>query len=432
MIRSFLCLVSVLALSVVSGVGGEEIPGREQTRTVVLTNAVIHVGNGQRIDGGTVVFDKGSITAVGSDVSIPADAEVINCSGKHVYPGFIAPETTIGLTEIDAVRSTRDATEVGHFNPNARAETAYDPDSEIIPTIRSNGILIANVTPTGGVISGMSSLMRLDGWTREDIAIQSRSGMVMNWVNMHPVNAWWMEKSEEEQREEIEKRIAEVQEFFREAFAYYRAAEAGLDTTKKDIRYEAMRSVFNGTIPLLVNASSQRQIEAALDLSKQYELRMIITGGAEAVRIIDRLKSEGVPVILHNVHSLPRREEDPYDQAYSLPARLAESGALFCLSGDGSWRQRDLPFQAGTARAFGLSEEDAVKALTLSPARIFGIEERYGSLEVGKSATFFVSEGDALDVRTNKVVQAWIDGRVVDLDNRHKRLSEKYRERYKQ
>jgi imidazolonepropionase-like amidohydrolase len=420
----------ILVLTVHMARAGEEIPGADQKQPIVLTNATVHIGNGSRIERGSVLFDAGKIVAIGTNVQVPATAQRIDCSGKHIYPGFITPESILGLTEIGAVRATHDNAEVGRFNPNVRAETAYNPDSEIIPTIRSNGVLLANVMPTGGIVSGQSSLMRLDGWTREDIAIQPRSAMVMNWVNMHPVNAWWMEKTQEEQHEEISKRLSEIDEFFREAYAYTRGADVGLDTTKIDIRYEAMRRVFNGSLPLIVNASTQRQMEAAMDLAKKYDLRLVINGATEAEQVIDRLKSQRVAVILQRVNSLPRRDEDPYDQAFTLPALLVANGIQFCLSAEGFWRQRDLPFEAGTARAFGLAEEEAVKAITLSAASIFGVDDAYGSLEVGKSATLFVSSGDALDVRTNVVEQAWIDGRSVDLDNKHKRLSRKYRERY--
>ncbi len=421
-----------LALCAVFGTlkAGEEIPGKATSEAVVFTNATIHTAAGPVITGGSLVMKDGKIVAVGTEVQRPEAAVVIDCQGKHLYPGFIAPFTTIGLIEIDAVRSTNDMSESGSINPNARAETAYNPDSEIIPTIRNNGILLANVTPTGGLVSGMSSMMRMDGWTREDIAVTPRSAMVVNWPNMNVIKAWWMSKSAEEQKKDIAQQLQEINTVFREARAYWLAAKSNVDTSRRDIRFEAMRAVFDRTLPVIITAGSQRQIEAALDLAEQFDIRVVINGGYEAPYVADRLKRLDVPVIVQRVHSLPQRDESGYDEAFTLAARLQAAGVKFCLSDNGSWQQRNLPFQAGTAIAFGLAPDAALSAITLWPAQIFGIDASYGSLEEGKSATLFLSTGDALDGRTIGVERAWIDGREVDLSNRHKRLSTKYRERY--
>ena len=429
--QSVLTLVVAVLWAAIGVQAGEEIPGAPQTTPVVITNATIHRGNGEVLQGASVMFEEGLITAIGPGLEAPANATVIDGTGKHVYPGFILPATTLGLTEIDAVRPTHDMNEVGPFNPNVTAATAYDPDSELIPTIRTNGILLANAAPTGGTISGMSSLMRLDGWTKEDLAVQMRSGLVVNWPNMSGSKPRWSEMTDDEWQKQQQEAVKGVEDYFRAAYAYARAAEVGLDNSKNDIRFEAMRRVFDGTLPVIVSANYQRQIEAALDLAEEYNLRLIIRGGAEADRVADRLNKRRVPVILRRVHSLPIRAEAPYDEAFTLPAALAEAGVEFCFEGSGAWRQRDVPFEAGTACAYGLDKERAVQALTLSAARIFGVEDRFGSLEVGKSATLFVSAGDALDVRSNIVEHAWIDGRTLDLSNRHKRLSTKYRERAK-
>lgn len=428
---TYLALVFAVVVAASGHVtAGEEIPGKLTAEAVVFTNATIHPASGPVIQRGSLVMKDGKILAVGADVQRPESAVVIDCQGKHLYPGFIAPMTTIGLTEIDAVRSTNDMSEAGSINPNARAEAAYNPDSEIIPTIRTNGVLLANVAPNGGLISGISSIMRLDGWTREDIAVSPRSAMVLNWPNMNVVKAWWMPTPPEEQKKQIAEQLEAVNTVFREARAYWLAAKNGIDTTKRDIRYEAMRAVFDRTIPVIVTAGSQRQIEAALDLAEAYNIRMIINGGYEAPFVADRLKKMNVPVIVQRVHSLPQRDESGYDEAYNLAARLHAAGVKFCLSDNGSWQQRNLPFQAGTAIAYGLAQDAALAAISLWPAQIFGIDAAYGSLEQGKSATLFLSSGDALDGRTIGVERAWIDGREVDLSNRHKRLTTKYRERY--
>jgi len=428
----FVLAALFLPLTVVFALAGSEIPGKAQIKPIALVKATVHTVSGGTLNNASVVFDKGRIVSVGTSVDIPAGAEVIDCSGKHIYPGFIAPVAATGLVEIDAVRSTRDIAEVGSMNPNVRAEVAYNPDSEIIPTVRYNGILLANVCPAGGTISGMSSVMRLDGWTREDIAVSPTSALVVNWPSMDVMNAPWIKKSADEQRKEIDKNVRELIDYLRAARAYSVAARAGVDSTKRDIRFEAMRAVFERGLPLMVNVTTQRQIESALDMQRELGLKIILVGAQDASRCLTQIKSAGVPIIIGRVHGLPRHEEDGYDATYTLPALLASNGIPFAFSEGGHWQQRNLPFNAGSSIAFGCSELDAEKGLTLWPAQILGIDANYGSLEVGKSATLFVSAGNALDARTNILNAAYIDGRAVDLSNRHTKLTTKYRARSQQ
>ncbi|MBU3741992.1 MAG: amidohydrolase [Candidatus Kapabacteria bacterium] len=425
-------LLALLAtvLTVVPARAGDEIPGAAQATPIAITNATVHTVTKGTLERATIVFDKGVITAVGptSSVVVPGGARVIDGTGKHVYPGFIAPSTTIGLTEVDAVRSTRDMAEVGDVNPNARAETAYNPDSEIIPTIRYNGILLANVLPQGGIVSGLASLMRLDGWTREDIAVLPRSAIVLNWPSMDVITAWWMRESPEEQRKASEEAIRTIYDLFTEARAY--AALSAVDSSKRDVRHDEFRRVFTDKLPVIVSASSRRQIEAVLNFAKAFGIRVILNGATEAPYMLAEIKAAGVSVIVQRVHSLPSAAEAPYDEAFTLPSKLAAAGIPFAFSEGGAWQQRNLPFNAGTAVAFGLSEQIAERALTIEPATMLGVQAQYGSLEVGKSATLFVSAGNALDGLTNKLEAAFIDGRTVDLSNRHVKLTKKYRERY--
>lgn len=425
-----LLLLALTLIAVSIARSGDEIPGAAQKTPIAIVNATVHTVTNGTLERATVVFDNGRITAIGASASVvvPGGATVIDGTGKHVYPGFIAPTSTIGLTEVDAVRSTRDVAEVGDVNPNARAETAYNPDSEIIPTIRYNGVLLANVTPQGDLVSGLASLMRLDGWTREDIAILPRSAMVLNWPSMDVVNAWWMRDSPEEQRKNAEKAIRRIYDLFTEARAY--AALSAVDSSKHDIRFDEMRRVFTEKLPVIISASSRRQIEAVLNFAREFGVRVILDGATDAPYLLNEIKAAGIPVIVHRVHSLPSTTESAYDESFTLPSKLAAAGIMFAISDVGAWQQRNLPFNAGTAVAFGLSEADAEKALTINPATILGVQANYGSLEVGKSATLFVSAGNALDGRTNKLEAAFIDGRTVDLSNRHVKLTKKYRERY--
>lgn len=426
--------ITVVLALIISGLiaqAGEEIPGAKQRMPIALTNGIVHTASGPTLPSATVVFDNGRLTAIGPNAKAPANARVIDCKGKHIYPGFIAPHSTLGLVEIDAVRATRDIQETGQINPNARAETAYNPDSELIPTVRSNGILIVNSVPSGGHIAGQSSIMRMDGWTREDIAIKPVSAIVLDWPQMNIISSWWMTKSAEEQRKEIEISIKVIEDVFADARAYSASVRAG-DTARRDIRYEALRPVFEENVPVMISASTRKQIEAVLDFRLKFDVKIILVGASDAPLLIPQIQRAGVPIILPRVHSLPRHDEDAYDAPFTLPQALIKANIPFAFSDGGSWQQRNLPFQAGTARAFGLSEDDAVRGLTIMPAQIFGIDADYGSLEIGKSATLFVSTGDALDARTIGIEYAFIDGREVSLDNRHKRLAKKYRQRSKQ
>ncbi len=410
----------------------DEIPGSTQKKPIVLKNARLYTVSHGIIENGTIVFDAGKILAVGSSVAIPSNAEIIDCQGKFVYPGFTAPSTTIGITELDAVRATNDLSETGMFNPNAIAATAYNPDSELIPTIRSNGILFANVIPTDGIVSGIGSLMMLDGWTKEDIAIKAKSCIAVNFPLYSVYTGPYARKTPDEQRKDNEKAIRALYDFFSKAKAYSIAACAGLADEAKDIRLEAMRSIFEQNLPVVIYANEYRQIIGSLDFARYFNLNVIIAGARDAMLCLDELKSSNASLIISRTHSLPMRDEDDYDISYILPSKLAAKEIKFAFSDDGSWQQRNLPFQAGSALAFGLSEADAIRALTLSPAEMFGISDRIGSLDVGKDATLFVSTGNALDGKSNNVELAYVQGRVVSLKSRQTELAHKYRTRYQQ
>ncbi|MBL7976185.1 MAG: amidohydrolase family protein [Candidatus Kapabacteria bacterium] len=409
-----------------------EIPGEKQKKPIALTNAKLYTVTGGVIERGTIVFDNGKITAFGISATIPQGAEVIDCKGSSVYPGFIAPNSVIGLTEVDAVRATRDMNEVGSVNPNARAAVAYNPDSEIIPTVRTNGILIANVVPQGGMVGGTTSLMMLDGWTREDISLNGYASMAITFPNLATFTAPWMQKSADDQRKDNDKAVQALYDYFTKAQMYSKAAQSALTDNARDIRLEAMRAVFEKNMPVMIQCGEYKQIIAAIEFAKKFQLNAILVGCEDAWRCTREIKASGYPVIIGRVHSLPRRDDEPYDITYKLPQILATEGIVFAFSDGGAWQQRNLPFQAGSAVAFGLKEEDAVKALTINPASMFGAQKQVGSLEVGKDATLFVSTGNALDALGNKLEYAFIQGRKMSLETKQTRLAEKYRTKYKQ
>lgn len=412
------------------------VPGKKQTKAIALTGGTIYTVSGPVIPNGTIVFNKGKIIAVGgAEVRIPPGAEVIDVSGKHIYPGLIITNSTLGLLEIELVRATADVSEVGQINPNARADVAYNPDSDIPPTIRSNGVTTAQIVPQGGLLSGTSAIINLDGWTIEDAALVRQAGIHLNWPWMRVIKAWWMQTPEEEQKKNIDKNLKAIEKAFEDSKQYW-LAKKGNQTGdfKIDARWEAMVPLWEGKIPLYVDAGEYKQIEAAVALAKKYNLRMILVGGDDSWMLTDLLKENNIPVILKRVHSLPDREDDDYDTFLKLPKTLLDAGVKSCLSNTGffgHWDVRNLPFLAGTSVAYGMDKANALRSITLWPAEIIGISDRMGSLEVGKDATIIVSSGDIMDALTNDIVYEFIQGKKVDLDDKHKRLYRKYSEKYK-
>lgn len=428
----FLSIITAFIASASMLHGHDKVPGAPQKQPIALKNAKVYTITQGTMDGATIIFDKGKIIAVGKNVDIPANAEVIDCTGKSIYPGFIAAESTLGLVEIEAVRATRDNVETGSYNPNAKASTAYNPDSEVIPTIRHNGVLIAHIVPEGGNISGKSTIMQLDGWTKEDIALQQNYAMIVNIPYLGVNSAPWINKSAEEQIKDAENNLRELKNYFAKAKMYSVAARNGLAENAQDIRLEAMRPIFEKQMPVMFSAMKKEQILAALEIISEHKLNGIISGASEAHLCLEELQLARVPIILPRTHSLPRNDDAGYDEPFTLPSILETAGINWAFTESSFWQQRNLPFNAGTAIAFGLGEEAALRGLTINPASILGISNRVGSLDIGKDATLFVSAGNALDALTNKVEHAYIQGKKVDLENRHTDLAKKYRIRYQQ
>jgi len=409
------------------------IPGAAQDRPRALIGGTVHPVVGADIEKGTVLFVNGRITAVGRDVAIPADAEKIDVSGKHVYPGLIDAYTQVGLVEIDAVRATNDIREIGLINPNVRAQVAFNPDSEIIPVARAGGVLVALSAPTGGAIAGTSALMQLDGWTWEEMAVKSAVGMHLHWPFMRINRVPGNEEQEKEARENRAKALEGLRDAFADARAYGKAKAnppAGAPPAH-DLRWEAMQPVLEGKLPLIVHADELTQIEAAVAFAAREGAKMILLGGYDAPDCAALLKRHNVPVLAGPIHRLPMHKDDPYDAPFTLPERLREAGLKYCIVGEGGGSNtRNLPYHAAMAAGHGLSQEEALKSITLYPAQILGVADRLGSLEAGKDATLIVTTGDPLDIRS-QVEQAYIAGRTVDLNNKQRELWLKYREKYR-
>ena len=427
LVVSFLLTVSISA--------NEQIPAPPQKNPILLKNGYIHTVSKGTIEG-SILFEKGKITRIAKYITPPKDCEIIDLNGKHVYPGMIAAVSGLGLIEINAVAVTNDHSERGDFNPNVRTNVAFNPDSEIIPTTRSNGILIANIIPNSGLVSGQSSVMMLDGWTWENATLSSPSGLHINWPNMNSIAKNNYEKN---MLKTAKKHLKSLESIIKDARAYARLRQTKSRSAEnyhdEDLRWESMIPYVNKKLPIYVHANEVKQIEAAVSWSLRHSLNIIIVGGKDAWRTTDLLIKNRIPVIYESVTSLPYRRFEDYDQAYKTPSILYEKGVQFCISQYGfagsAYQARNLPYQASMAASYGLPKEAALRSITLSAAEILGIDKKVGSLETGKDATLFISNGDPLEIRTS-ILQAYIQGKKVDMGDRHKSLYSKYKEKYRQ
>ena len=400
-------------------------------KPTLFIGATAHLGNGEVIQNAAISIKNGEFDLVADASMIRIDPSafdtIYKIYGKHIYPSFIVPNTTLGITEIDQVRASHDFNETGGINPNVRSLIAYNTDSKLVKTIRTNGVLIAQVTPRGGLISGQSSIMYLNGENWEDAALKADDGIHINWPNSYYNTGWWAEPGETEENKEYENKIIELEKLFSKAKAY----ESSINII--DLKMESMKGLFDGTKNLYIHANSASDIRDAIDFSEKHLVRnIIIVGGEDALAIATILVEKNIPVILNRVHRLPKSQDSPVDEPFKQAKELQDAGVLFCLSYEGDMEAmgaRNLSFTAGTTIAYGQEYEKAVQSITLNTAKILGIADIVGSIESGKKATFFISSGDALDMRTNNVEQAFINGIAIDLNNHQKELFEKYRNR---
>lgn len=406
----------------------------QQPNRILLLDGFLHIGNGEVMERSAILIEDGKIIDVRNSLAYTVKPEewdtIIRLEGKHIYPGFVAPNTTLGLTEIDAVRATRDFDEVGTYNPHVRTQIAFNAESKVISTVRTNGVLLGQPTPRGGRISGTSSIMRFDGWNWEDATISANDGIHINWPSSLDGGGWWAEPKPKERNKNYSYELDELYAFFDMAQAYNE-----IKSEEQDVRLEGMKGVFEGNLRVFFHAEELQQILDIIDFVKKYKIKHpVIIGGYDAYLVTDLLRDHKIAVMLPRVHSLPENEDDPVDLPYRLPTLLKEGNVKFCLQNAGdmeAMNARNIPFLAGTARAYGLSTEEAVRAISLSSCEILGIDKAYGSVEKGKSATLFVSEGDALDIRTNQLLLALIDGQFMPLTNMQTDLYYKYTGKYK-
>lgn len=428
-------LLNILACTMIGQVlvaQDDVYPAKKQEAPVVIVNGTVHVGNGQILTNTSVEIKDGKITNIGADLVVPAGALKVDAKGKHVYPGLILANTTLGLLEVPSVRATIDATEIGDYNASIRSIVAYNTDSKVINTLKTTGITLANVVPQGGIISGSSSVVQLDAWNWEDAAYASDNAIHMNmpalYIRPNPYAA--MMGRQMQQEDPIKKGLQEIEEikqFFREAKAY--GAQAQHDAT--NLKLQAVQGLFSKKQKLFIHCDVVREILAAIDFKKEFDFDVVLVGASESNQVAELLKQNSIPVVLNQMHALPTLADDGVDQPYSLPAQLQKAGVLFAINDeDGQQRGKNLPFQAGTAAAYGLSKEQALSSITLNAAKILGIEEKTGSIEKGKDANIVISDGDILDMRSNIINFVMIQGRVVNLTDKHKQLYERYKGKY--
>jgi imidazolonepropionase-like amidohydrolase len=408
----------------------QQTPAKPQSESILIMNATAHIGDGEKIENSIVAFKDGKFTIIGDARTMRIDPSkfdtIIKAEGKHIYPGFIAMNSQIGLKEIDAVRATNDDYEVGRFNPSIRALIAYNTDSRVTPTIRSNGVMMAQIVPKGGRMPGQSSVMKLDGWNWEDAQYKADEGQHLNWPAPFRRGGWWAAPGPITKNKNYDKQVEEIRQFFNEAKAY--SEKMTVETT--NLKFEAMKGLFDGSKNLYVNVNFAKPMMEAVLFAEEFGITPTIAGGKDAWQVADFLKEYHVKVILGNTQAIPVREYDDIDQPYKNATMLKAAGVTFAFSMNGAWEQRNLVFQAGQAVSYGLDYEAAIEGLTLSAAKILGIDDKTGSLRNGKDATFILVDGDVLDMRTCIVEKGFIQGAEIDMDNKQKALSRKFTEKY--
>jgi imidazolonepropionase-like amidohydrolase len=432
---AFVAVVLLMSQSFHAATADETMPGKPQRGPIALLGGTVHPVSTPPIENATLLFDQGKIVAVGRDLVLPEGTEVIRIEGKHVYPGLFESHTQLGLTEIASIRASIDQSEVGRINPNVQAAMALNPDSSLLPVTRANGVLLALSAPTGGLVSGQAAVIQLDGWTSEDLTLDPRAAMVINWptpsigegrrggrggaTSTSPAAA---------------DPLSELRDWLKQARQYALAKSVNPTSHPVDLRLQELARVVNKEMPILAAADTLAQIESAVAFAAQEDLRLIILGGYAAADCAPLLARHEIPVVITAVHRVPRGRTDAYDASYTLPARLHAAGVKFCISGSGrseTWNSRNLPYHAATAVAFGLDMDQALRSITLSPAEIFGVSDRVGSLEAGKDATFFITDGNPLEIPT-QVELGFVQGRKLDLSSKHTRLRDKYLEKYQE
>ena len=430
--KSIKNILTIFTLSICVLVNAQQTPAPIQKEIVTIHGATAHIGNGSIIENSIITFENGKLVAVADAKTskIALRGNIIDATGKHVYPGFIAPNTTLGLVEIDAVRQTRDQDEIGDMIPNVRSLIAYNAESKVTESLRPNGVLLAQITPRGGTISGTSSIVQLDAWNWEDAAVKVDDGIMLHWPSTYKRGRWWLgEPRGYHPNEKYTDKVNEIKDFIANSNAYGKSTPA-----KTNEAFKAMQGLFSGEQKIYVYANGEKEIIDAVSILKEKGIEhIVIVGGYDAYKVSDFLKSNKISVLIQRVHTMPNNDDEDYDLTYKLANLLVNDGVLVALQSSGQMEgmnTRNLPFYAGQLVGQGMDKEMALQLITNNPAKILGLDNQYGTLEVGKSATLFISEGDALDMRTNILTRAFIDGRDISLESHQTELWKRYSDKY--
>jgi len=423
-------IILTIAIAIGVSMNAQQTPAPEQAEAISIEGATAHLGNGKVLENSLIMFVDGKLAFVGSaNARIARMGTVIDAKGKHVYPGFIAPAKSLGLVEVDAVRASDDQDEMGEMIPHVRSLIAYNAESKVVESMRPNGVLIGQTTPQGGTIAGTSSIVQFDAWNWEDAALKTDDGIHMDWPTFYRRGRWWMgEERGFVPNKDYADDIEDIKAFFLNSFAYGKAT-----AKERNLPFEAMSGLFDGSKRLYLYADGEKEMIDAVTLAKAVGVKnIVIVGGGRAHKITDFLKENNIPVLVNLTHDLPQFDDDDYDLPYKLPKLLVDAGLLVGLQNIGmdNFQTRNLPFHAGHIVGQGMDRETALQLITGNTAKILGIDAEYGTLEVGKSATLFISEGDALDMRTNILSKAYIDGRDISLETHQTELWKRYRDKY--
>ena len=397
-------------------------------------NGVAHLGTGEVLENSYIAINDGKIELVAdarlTKIDISKFDTTINLFGKHIYPGLIAPNCIIGLQEAESIRATSDYAEVGEYNPHIRSLIAYNTDSKILQTVKANGVLYVQATPRDGVLSGTSSVLATDGWNWEDAVIKADDGIHLNFPKSIQKNGWWAEPLPSDKNNKYNDELKSLKVFFENALAYNNTAIP----IENNLRYEAMKGIFNGSKALYIHTDYVKDIITAVNFSKQFNIKkMVIVGGKDSYKVTSLLHQNNIAVMLNRLHDLPDLPEAETDLGYKLPYLLQKDSVLFCLQNQGdmeAMNARNIAFLAGTAAAYGLTKEQALQSITLNSAKILGIDKLIGSIEIGKIASIIVSDGDVLDMKTNNIILAYINGRQIKLSNFQNDLYKKYSDKF--
>lgn len=425
-------IYSLLFFFLVGNINAQQTPAAKQTKAVSIEGATAHLGNGKVIENSLIMFTDGKITFVGSAMAkIARQGTIINAKGKHVYPGFIAANSTLGLVEIDAVKASDDQREMGINNPHIRSLIAYNAESKVVESMRPNGVLMAQITPRGGTVSGTSSVVQLDAWNWEDAAVKIDDAIHINWPSSFTRGRWWLgEDPALKADKNYPKNTARIQSYFEKAKNYLAS-----NSDKKHLPYEATKGLFDGSQKLFIHVNGQKEITDAVKISKELGIHnIVVVHGNQAEKVAELLVKNNVPVVLERPHRNPNSEDDAYDSTYTIAKTLIDKGVVVSLGMEGQMERmntRNLPFYAGTFAAHGLDKEVALQLLTSNTAKVLGIDDKVGTLEVGKHATLFISEGDALEMRGNILSKAYIQGRDISLETHQTKLWKRYSNKYK-